>query len=299
MEKALVQWHPAFCSALKLELMQNKNDLLFQSEVVLNSGPIKMDLLVIQKTADVVIQNQIGAIFRGYNIFEYKSPDDELNIDTFFKGLAYACLYKANGKFVNSIKINDLSLTFLRKRNPRGLFSELEKNGIVVNKRMDGIYNIFGFPGLAIQIVVSRELDWEEHTWLTALSDDLSVDAASHLIEKVSALAQKDDKMNADALLEVAMNKNKIVFSEIKEVDAVCEALRELMKPEIEEELKAGRQAGRQEGLQEGLQEGRQEGRQEGLQEAISKLMENLDISFEKALEVLKIPTEERKLYHP
>ncbi len=43
----------------------------------------------------------------------------------------------------------------------------------------------------------------------------------------------------------------------------------------------------------------RQEGRKEGLQKSISNLMESLGFSFEKALDVLGIPAEERKLYHP
>ena len=43
------QWHPAFCSAVKLELIENKADLDYTNEYHLNSKPIQMDLLVIMK----------------------------------------------------------------------------------------------------------------------------------------------------------------------------------------------------------------------------------------------------------
>ena len=61
------------------------------------------------------MKNEIGAIFKGHNIMEYKSPDDELNIDTFFKVIAYACLYKSKGHSVDDIKAHDITITFVRE----------------------------------------------------------------------------------------------------------------------------------------------------------------------------------------
>ena len=43
-----------------------------------------MDLLIIKKKKDAVIDNQIGEIFRQYNIFEFKSPRDGWTIDELF-----------------------------------------------------------------------------------------------------------------------------------------------------------------------------------------------------------------------
>ena len=83
------QWHPAFCSAVKLELIENKGDLDYENEYNLNSKPIQIDLLVIKKSKDVVIKNEIGKIFRGHNIMEYKSPQDSMNVDTFIKDRIY------------------------------------------------------------------------------------------------------------------------------------------------------------------------------------------------------------------
>ena len=81
-----------------LELAENREDLVYEKEYNLNTKPLEIDLLVIKKGKDVRIVNEIGRSFRGHNIMEYKSPKDELNIDTFYKAGAYAGLY--NGKFM-------------------------------------------------------------------------------------------------------------------------------------------------------------------------------------------------------
>ena len=54
------QWHPAFCAAVRLELIENKADLDYTNEYNLNSKPIQMDLLVIKKSKDVENKNEIG-----------------------------------------------------------------------------------------------------------------------------------------------------------------------------------------------------------------------------------------------
>ena len=51
-----------------------------------------------------MIQKNIGRIFRQYNIVEYKSPDDYLSIDDFYKVYAYCCLYKSIGDNQNEKK---------------------------------------------------------------------------------------------------------------------------------------------------------------------------------------------------
>ena len=49
MEDKRIQWHPAFCSAVRLELAENREDLDFYNEYNLNSKPLQADLLVIHK----------------------------------------------------------------------------------------------------------------------------------------------------------------------------------------------------------------------------------------------------------
>ena len=67
-----IQWHPGFYAAAELELSDNQDDLLFQTEHNLSRKPLQIDLLIIKKKKNISIKNEIGAIFRGYNIIEYK-----------------------------------------------------------------------------------------------------------------------------------------------------------------------------------------------------------------------------------
>ena len=98
MRDTKIQWHPGFVAAMNLEFAENRNDLIFEKEYNLNTKPLEIDLLIIRKNTLVPISNEIGTFFRGHNIIEYKSPEDSLNIDVFYKSMAYAGLYKSYGK---------------------------------------------------------------------------------------------------------------------------------------------------------------------------------------------------------
>ena len=65
---------------------------------ILNTKPLEVDLLVIKKDPDIQITNEIGKLFRGHNIIEYKSPLDHLNIDTFLKRVHMPVYIKSMGR---------------------------------------------------------------------------------------------------------------------------------------------------------------------------------------------------------
>ena len=161
-----LQWHPAFCSALRLELLEDSENLEFTDEFQLTEKPLQIDCTVVKVKKNCRIKNEIGKIFRTHNIFEYKSPKDELNIDTFYKAVAYACLYKVLPKHVNEIPADELTVTLLRDRKPVKLLHELEQTGYGCQTEASGIYYVSGvmFP---MQIIVSSELDTNLHVQLT------------------------------------------------------------------------------------------------------------------------------------
>ena len=168
-------WHTAFQSAMQLELRANKTELTYQREYELTKQPMRIDFLVIKKNSGAKIQNEIGQIFRTYNIMEYKSPDDDLTIDTFYKVLGYGCIYKAEaGQKVNEIPANELTVSFVRERKPRKMMQMLQKNGCIIERKFPGIYYVRKslFP---IQIIVGRELSENSHICLKALTRNLTV----------------------------------------------------------------------------------------------------------------------------
>ena len=121
MDDKKTQWHPGFAAAMDLELRENRDDLTYIKEYSLNTKPLEVDLLVIKKDGRVEIANEIGKIFRKHNIVEFKSPEDHLNEDVFYKTGAYASLYKSYGRTVGERKAYDITVSIIREARPDGL----------------------------------------------------------------------------------------------------------------------------------------------------------------------------------
>ena len=124
-EELKTQWHPAFCAAFRLELREDIEYLECTNEFNLNSKPLEIDLLIVKKMREIEITNNLGKIFRGHNIIEYKSPEDGMNVDTFIKVVGYACLYKANEVYVDDIQLEDITITLVRESHPYKLLKWL------------------------------------------------------------------------------------------------------------------------------------------------------------------------------
>lgn len=277
-----VQWHPAFVAAMNLELAGNKADLIYEKEYNLNTRPLEIDLLVIKKDARIQIENEVGRLFRGHNIMEYKSPQDHLDIDVFYKSGAYASLYKAYGEKVNERTADDITVSIVRERQPVGLFSYFEKHGIRVTNPYDGIYYILDNVLFPTQIIVTNELDKKNHIWLKALSDKMEKQDMKELLEQVNALSQKQEREFADSVLEVSVRANRQVANELRVGgDSVCNALLELMEPEINKIVELRVQEN-----QEKIEEKMQEKVQEVISKAV-KSFQDLGADNEKIIEIL------------
>lgn len=233
-----IQWHPAFCSAVELELRENKKDLKYEREHNLSKMPLRIDFLVIRKKQNAVIKNEIGDFFLRYNIFEYKSPGDSMDGGTFYKALAYACLYKdemVHGTVAEDADETfnmDTTITLVREQKPMKLLQQLGEH-YEVTRRSDGIYRIHGmlFP---MQILVTKELDEKSHVFLTALTRTMSREQARRLLDSTSKLKDNEDRENADSVVNVASEANINLFQKmIQEGDQMCEELKEMLAPEI------------------------------------------------------------------
>jgi hypothetical protein len=55
----------------------------------LTAEPLKIDVVVIKKARDLVINKNIAVIFREYNLLEYKNPTKHVSIKDFYKVYAY------------------------------------------------------------------------------------------------------------------------------------------------------------------------------------------------------------------
>lgn len=187
-----------------------------------------------------------------YNIIEYKSPEDSLNIDDFFKTVGYAYLYKGLGEYVNQIPLKELTVSLFREIRPVKLLKELKEYGCTIQEYAPGIYYIEGLM-IPIQIIATRELRTKIHPSLKILTENLERDDLCDFMECVNSFTEPGEKRNADAVLQVSISANQEKYDQIRRSDsAMCDALKELFKDELEESYENGKLEGRTEGRQEG-----------------------------------------------
>ncbi len=308
LEKTEIQWHPGFCGAAELELLSDRDALEFQREYNLSKKPLQIDLLIIKKVADIQIENEIGRIFKEYNILEYKSPTDGLTIDDYYKTIGYACLYKGLGDRVNQVPAEELTLSIFREGYPRGLFKALRESGYTIEEQFPGVYYILGNVLFDTQVVVTKRLSRENHSSLRILSRNAEAEDVRTFLTKARRLDSPGNRHNADAVLQASIHANKRLYDEIRRDLGMCEALRELMKDEIdkileeatakateEAEAKAAEEAAK--AAEEAMEKGMEKGADNTIITSVRNLMETMKLTAEQAMDAIKVPMESRSKY--
>ena len=234
-----LQWHPANYAGLQIELAEEKEFLNFEDEHQLGTKPMAIDILIIKNETKHKIRKNIGRIFKKHNIVEYKSPDDYLSIDDFYKVYGYTCFYKADTPSVNTISIQDLTITFISHRYPQKLLRHLttERN-FKIQKIEKGIYYLLG-DFIPIQFIATSKLSYKENLWLKGLTNDLKD------MNLTAALAEDYQKHRTNTLyqsvMDIIMRANKHQFEEAKNM---CEAMREWIREEYADEIEEAFQDG-------------------------------------------------------
>jgi hypothetical protein len=164
-----------------LELLPYADVLDFDIEHPLTREPLRVDVIIIKKKKDVVIDRNIAAIFKGRNIVEYKSPEDSLTIADFHQVMAYAHLYCTPPEKGD---MRDLTVTFVTTREPRELKEYLrEVYGYTLTEEWGGITIVTG-DVLPMQIIERKRLDAGEAVWLGSLGGDLSGEVIRGVLEE-------------------------------------------------------------------------------------------------------------------
>ena len=246
MEKTKLQWHPAFGTALRITLQDEMRYLEMHEEHLLSKKPLQMDVLIIKKLQDVKIKKTIGRIFRKHNIIEYKSPDDSLSVNDFYKVYGYACIYQSNTDRIKEIDPEDLTLTFVCSHYPREFLKHLERvRGMCTEYQGGGIYYLKGDP-IPMQLLITPRMSDKENYWIQSMRTDLRAG------EEIQKLMREYEKHRKSKDYTAVMNLITRANWEQMEVEKMmCDALNELFA----EELKEADSRGRTEGLRQGKRE--------------------------------------------
>ncbi len=266
--------------ATEWELKENKDDLEFEPEHILNKEPIKMDMLVIKKHPNVTIQNEIGRIFRGHNVLEFKGSGDALNVDVYHKVIGYACLYKSMGTHVNERDANDITVTMIREAYPRELIKSLKLTGITVTEHYPGIYYLSGNVMFPTQIIVTSRLSGD-HASLRILSKKAQEADVRNFLQEARIAVEPGDLQNIDAVLQVSVSANEALYNTVREDKIMCQALENLMQDVIEERV--------EERVEEKVTEEKTSN--------IRQLMKNMKWTAEQAMQALGISDSDKPRY--
>ena len=234
-----IQWHPAFDAALQIELEDEAEYLEFEPEHLLSKKPMQIDVLV-KNEKTVKIKKNIGRIFRQYNIIEYKSPDDKLNIDNFYKIYGYACLYKSETGGIDEIPATELTITLVCYHYPVKMLQKLEQEkNLIIDNVESGIYYFLG-DSIPIQLIAIPKLSKENNYWLNNLRNDLK--SGGEIRNFIEQYGKKKNSKLYQALADTIMRAN---WKELKEERKMCEALRDLFADDLRKSREEGRIEGK------------------------------------------------------
>ena len=133
---------------------------------------------------------------------------------------------------------------------------------------------------------MTKELKSETHLVLKALTRELQKENFWKLLDYAKSLQEKLDRNLMDSVLEVSVQANEARIKKWKGDDNMCQALLEIMGPELkkmmEPEIRERLEPEIQERMKESKTEGRKEGRREGRKEGITQGIQNLILTLQE-----------------
>lgn len=243
-----LQWHPAFSSALQIELAEDCEELQVSTERQLTRKPLVMDVLIIKRHKDYRCKNPIAEFFRKHNIIEYKNPQESYGIRDLCKTLAYAGIYQSNTEKERDIIPEEITVTVVCGRYPHKVIHWLnDKHGVTFHSCEPGIYRPNPGRYFPLQFVINTQLDPERYKWLSRLRNNLTLENDVKVL--AAEYKGKEKSPLYETAMELIMRANMDVY---KEATTMCQALRELFADELEERVSEGIKQGIKQGIEQG-----------------------------------------------
>ena len=263
---------------------------VFAQEVPLGVEPVRLDMVI--KTQGP-LSDPLGSFYRVHNVHEYKSPDDSLSVDEFYRALTYPLHYKYFDHKVNEIPLKDLTLTIVRHSYPRDMFKALEADGFVVESRKDekgkeyqGIYEISGKLPVPTQIVVTSRLPDGEYEALKLLSTDATPEMAARYLEKVNKSSDDFIQRNGGSVLYYCFQINPGLEQKLKDMGINVEVMKEMLQQVIEEERRDAAEKAEKVGERKKAEDVAEKMLRN--EEPVERIIEYTDLSYQRIIAVAK-----------
>jgi len=276
------QWHPVFVTALKEALSDARpGEIEIQAEVALSSKPLDVDVIVVKKKETARLRHPVANIFRQYNLFEYKSPQDYLEPNDYDKGLALTLLYKVL-EHPDMNTLDRLTLTFVSSRYPRDMLKMLTSRGLTVLKNVpvSGFYRVAG-ERIPVQIMVLKQLPDAEQAYMFSVflsgKEKLKLKANLLLIRKY---LEEPGNKHIQEIIEFIMKNELVTLNEMEVMFKMDSYISAEEKKKIEELLTnhpfTRRMLEKRAAIVEleAMEKGIEKGRAEGIRSLICKFLE-------------------------
>ena len=267
-------WHAAFEAALHYTILGFEDVYRLLVEEELGIEPPRADfIVVVDEKGDQRLNEPIFSHFRTHNIIEYKNPNDQLNESVLWKTIGYAGLYISE----RGVDEKDVTLTIIRARRDIGFFDRMEHAAKIRKGDIEGVYNISA-GGVAAdrllptRIILTDELKGERYAPYRALSNKPKEDDIEYLID--AANNDEIQRKYLRVILNLVAAKHPEMIEEIKGRDEGMTAKwMEIFKDEIGEK--------------------EQSARTEGKIQAYAEMVDDGDLTVERAAEKLGMTVQE------
>ena len=135
---------------------------------------------------------------------------------------------------------------------------------------------------------MTSRLSPEKNLWLYSLTDELKDSEVKQKLLKEYKGKEKDKLYSA--VMQVIITANKKQF---RGRENMCDALMEIVNEACGELIEERRE----EWMEEGIKKGREEGSKLEKISLIKRLIENMKVSTDQAMNIIGIPGEERAMY--
>ena len=175
-----IQGQPTSHRAIRTELSECSKRLTFIDEHPFTSELLGINVMIIKKPRNLAITKNIGRIFRGHNIIEYKSPMESFTADDYSKAFAYTYFYASQ----THISLDDTTITIIASTSARSLLHRLHSDTrLTVEEAGRGIHYVHG-ERMPVQIIEQKALSETENPWLWALRKDLPKETLERLVDE-------------------------------------------------------------------------------------------------------------------
>lgn len=153
-------------------------------------------------------------------------------------------LLQVRCKKVDSIKAEDITISFFCKGYPRKMMEHLEKERhLKIEWQEKGIYYILGdiFP---MQLIITSKLSKEINFWLKNLTNDLK--ETREMEDLVLEYSKHQKSKLHQSVMNIIVRANRELF---RRDHRMCEALMELMQDVMQDELEERENVGIDKGI--------------------------------------------------